>query len=97
MLAAGAPIHAQREALSGIEHPLNELWFSVAPAVPRLKRLAAPDADDVSIGRHARAPDFRRERGSVSLSPIALPNRNRAVMVVRLPPDVRSVCPVADL
>jgi hypothetical protein len=39
---------------------------------------------------------LRRERGSVSLSPISFAKRNRAVMVVRLPPDVGSVCPVAD-
>ena len=41
MLSAGALVHAERLALPGIEHPVNQLWLCAALTASSLKCVAA--------------------------------------------------------
>jgi hypothetical protein len=84
LLAAVALVHAERVTITGIKYSVNELWL--CHRTGRTERWSLLDLKQGSRWSYAALPT-RRERCSVSLSPINYPT-DRAVMA-NLRPFVR--------
>jgi len=72
LFAAIAREHAQRASISGIQYLLDQLWLRAAAAAPGGRRFRGCDRSCANNRGHTLAP-IRRERSSVSLSPMNLP------------------------